>query len=153
MAVGFLNWTMVALLFAAPSSLESAALEREARQIETMLVAPCCWMQQVSEHQSEASEGVKRQIRSLLTAGNTRQQVLDAFVAQYGRRILVVPPDEGFGRWLYIGLLGGFIAGGAGLFRFVRRMSRRQPGADAAPPQTVDSAYAERLEQELRNLD
>ncbi len=153
MAVNLLNWTLVALLFAAPPSPDAAALEREARQIETMLIAPCCWMQQVSEHQSEASDEVKRQIRALLAAGNTRQQVLDAFVAQYGRRILVEPPDEGFGRLLYMGLLAGFVVGGAALLIFIRRMSRRQPGADLKTPQAVDATYSERLDEELRNFD
>ena len=147
------GWTMVALLLAAPPSPDAGALEREARQIETMLIAPCCWMQQVSEHQSEASEEVKRQIRVLLAEGKTRQQVLDAFVAQYGTRILVEPPDQGFGRLLHLGLPAALVLGGAALVVFIRRMGRRQPGMDPVAPQTADATYVERLDEELRKLD
>src|SRR5450756_1639800 len=53
-----------------------AALEQEARQIEHMIIAPCCWMQPVSDHQSQASDEVKQQIRQWLGSGMTRQQVL-----------------------------------------------------------------------------
>jgi cytochrome c-type biogenesis protein CcmH len=151
--MNFLGWTTVALLLAAPSSPDAGALEREARQIETMLIAPCCWMQQVSEHQSEAAEEVKRQIRVLLAAGNTRQQVLDAFVAQYGARILVEPPDRGFGRLLHVGLPAVFVLGGAAFLIFIRRMGRRRPGAEPVAPQAADATYADRLDEELRKLD
>jgi cytochrome c-type biogenesis protein CcmH len=152
-AFHFSRWMTVALLLAAPPSPDPAALEREARQIETMLIAPCCWMQQVSEHQSEAADEVKRQIRVLLAAGNTRQQVLDAFVAQYGTRILVEPPDQGFGRLLHLGLPAAFVLGGAAFLVLIRRMGRRQPGAEPAAPQAADVTYVERLDEELRKLD
>src|SRR5665811_2481238 len=79
-----------------------AALEQEARQIEHMVIAPCCWMQPVSDHQSQASDEVKQQIRQWLGSGMTRQQVLDAFVARYGARILAEPPKQGFSRFLYL---------------------------------------------------
>ena len=152
--MNLLGWVTVALLAAAPPSPAPDALEREARQIETMLVAPCCWMQQVSEHQSEAADEVRRQIRVLLTAGKTRPQVLDAFVAQYGTRILVEPPDQGFGRLLHLGIPAVLVLGGAALFVLIRRMGQRPPGAEpAAPPATADGTYAQRLDDELRKLD
>jgi cytochrome c-type biogenesis protein CcmH len=148
------GWIVAALLLAAPPSPAPDALEREARQIETMLVAPCCWMQQVSEHQSEAADEVRRQIRVLLAAGQTRQQVLDAFVAQYGTRILVEPPDQGFGRLLHVGLPAVLVLGGAALLMLIRRMGRRPLDREPAAPQAAaDATYAERLDEELRKLD
>jgi cytochrome c-type biogenesis protein CcmH len=153
-AMPYLTWTLVALVMAAPP-VSDAALEREARQIETMLIAPCCWLQQVSEHRSQASDEVKQQIRVWLAAGNTRQQVLDAFVARYGKRILAEPPDEGFGRLLYVGLPLAFLLSAAALVVFIRRVTAgRAPPALATgsvPPDEAD--YAARLDDELRDLD
>jgi cytochrome c-type biogenesis protein CcmH len=149
---------------------KTAALEHEARQIETMLIAPCCWAEQVSLHHSEAAEQVKREIRTMLAAGMVRQQVLDAFVERYGVRILAEPPDRGFGRILYhapwIVGLGSVV----GLAFVIRRVTRRrgvketteedvQP--DAAEVAIVpdrggdapDDAYTQRLDDELRDLD
>ena len=63
MFVAYVGWALAFVLMSAPAQTESAALEVTARQLETMLVAPCCWQQPVSEHQSQASEDVKREIR------------------------------------------------------------------------------------------
>ncbi len=49
---------------AAPVTLPPS-LEQEARAIERMVIAPCCWMQPVSDHQSPASDEVKQQIRAV----------------------------------------------------------------------------------------
>jgi len=59
-------------------------------------VAPCCFSQQVSVHPSAAAQEVKRDVRRPLAAGETQQQILDAYVAQYGKHILAEPRAEGF---------------------------------------------------------
>lgn len=150
-----LTLALVVLTMAAPPATDAAAFEREARQIETMLIAPCCWMQPVSQHQSQASDEVKEQIRVLLATGKTRQQVLDAFVVQYGPRILAEPPAQGFGRLLYVGLPLAFVLSAAALVVFLRRATvRRSPAR--APSEAVsasDDAYAVRLDDELRDMD
>jgi cytochrome c-type biogenesis protein CcmH len=153
--MSFLTLALVALTLIPPQGADTAALEREARQIETMLIAPCCWMQPVSQHQSQASDEVKQQIRVLLAAGKTRQEVLDAFVAQYGPRILAEPPATGFGRLLYVALPLAFVLSGAALIVFLRRVSvRRSPSAAASGGvPTDDDRYATQLDDELRDMD
>jgi cytochrome c-type biogenesis protein CcmH len=147
---------LLVLSFVAPAGSDPpASIEREARHVETMLIAPCCWMQPVSQHQSPASDEVKKEIRQLLAAGNTRQQVLDTFVAQYGERILVEPRLSGFGAVLYAGLALSFVLSAVALVFWVRRAARRRGAAPAAAAVTApeDAAYAARLDDELRDLD
>ncbi len=150
-------------------SEQVSSLEREARQIETMLIAPCCWSEQVSMHQSEAAEQVKREIRRMLAASMSRQQVLDAFVQQYGARVLAEPPNQGLGRALYYApwLIG--IGSVVLVALAIRRVSRhamggtrdrvseesspRPPAATDRVPSTGDASYDERVDEELRNLD
>lgn len=150
------NLLVVALLTAAPPP-SGPALEREARQIETMLIAPCCWNQQVSEHQSPASDEVKREVRALLAAGRSRQEVLDDFAARYGNRILAEPPAVGFTRFLYVLPWVVFAFSGVGLTWLVRRMSAKRavesPQPAAAVGGTVAGDYEQRLDDELRDLD
>ena len=180
------GWWVVALLLLAPSSsmrvatqqtvpaiggagVKAAALEHEARHIETMLIVPCCWREQVSVHQSEAAEQVKEEIRAMLGAGLTRQQVLDRFVSAYGVRILAEPPDAGIGRVLHhapwvVGLFG--LVGLAFVIRHVTRREARATPEEEAPvtglPGTAvtapasdaaERAYRQRLDDELRDLD
>jgi cytochrome c-type biogenesis protein CcmH len=155
--MNYLALTLVALTLAGSQPAPPAATEREAKQIETMLIAPCCWTAQVSQHQSEASLQVKGEIREMLAAGRTRQQVLDAFVVRYGERILAEPPARGFGRLLYVALPLAFVLSGALLVVFVRRASRSGAPAAAAGGEaagsTGDDRYAAQLDDELRDMD
>ncbi len=142
-------------LWLAVAAADPQTLEREAKQLETMLMAPCCWAQQVSLHQSPASDEIKRNIRRLLADGKTRQQILDVYVAEYGDRILAEPPARGFSRALYVAPWI-FLVGSVGLVVVVIRRLRSSGAEPAraepasAPP---DEAESERIDEELRNLD
>jgi cytochrome c-type biogenesis protein CcmH len=141
------------LALAAP---DPQVLEQQAKHIETMLIAPCCWSQQVSVHQSPASDEIKTNIRKLLAEGKTQQQILDAYVAEYGDRILAEPPAHGFSAALYV-LPWIFLAGSIGLVVFVIRRLRTPGPAVAAASDAraapLDEAVDERIDDELRKLD
>ncbi len=132
------------------------ALEREAKEIEAKVIAPCCWSQQVSVHQSPAADEMKRDIRKQLAEGRTRQQILDAYIAQYGEQILAEPPARGFTRTLYVLPVLLLVLSAVVLSVVVKRMAR-QPAvaggpADPSVPAAKD-AYGDRLNDELRDLD
>ncbi len=132
------------------------ALERQARRLEAELVAPCCWTQQVSVHQSPAADAIRRDIRRKLAAGLTPQAIRDGYVAEYGERILAEPPARGFSRALYVLPVVLLVLSAAGLAALVRRMARREMPLPAAPAEgapTPENRYAERLDEELRDLD
>jgi len=140
------------LALAAP---DPQALEQQAKRIEAMLIAPCCWSQQVSLHQSPASDEIKTKIRTMLAAGQTQEQILDAYVAEYGDRILAEPPAHGFNAALYV-LPWVFLAGSVGLVVVVIRRLRtpgREVTASASRAAPIDEAEAERIDDELRKLD
>jgi cytochrome c-type biogenesis protein CcmH len=141
------------LAFAAPP--DPQALEQTAKQLEAQLIAPCCWSQQVSVHQSAAADDIKQNIRVMLASGKTSQQVLDFYVAEYGDRILAEPPARGFNTSLYV-LPWIFLAGSVGLVVVVIKHLRSPApltGATAAPAGELNEAEADRLDEELRNLE
>ena len=74
----------------------AADIETQAREIDTQLMAPCCGANTLAEHDSPAAHQMKREIRSMLAAGRTRQEILDHYVAQHGQTILSMPPARGF---------------------------------------------------------
>ncbi len=168
------GWSLVVLLFAAAqpaaarqvsvepaSPILPASLEQEARQIERMLIAPCCWMQPVSEHSSQASDQVRREIRERLSRGMNRQQILDSFVDEYSVRILAEPPNRGFNRFLYLTPWLVFGMSAFGLVVLVKKMTAGRAGAGGAaspahPTPAVDrmrASYEQQLDDELRDLD
>ena len=168
-------WSVVALLMtgvaqpaqqapAPTTAMLPAAVEKEARQIERVLIAPYCWLAPVSEHASPASDEVKQQIREWLGRGMTREQVLDAFVERYGARILAEPPNKGAGRYLYVAPWLVFGLSAIGLVVLVKKLTASRaaaaPAAEPAParaePAPADPerrAYEQRLDDELRDLD
>lgn len=153
--------TLVFILLAGASILAvpATAIEQEARQLEAMLVAPCCWSQQVSVHQSEAASQIKSEIRLALNAGQTRQQILDAYVAQYGTRILIQPPARGFNATLYVLPVVALVFSAGSVAWLVRRFTRERaaaagnPGDRSAAPRGSDPSLESRLDDELEQLD
>jgi cytochrome c-type biogenesis protein CcmH len=151
-----MHFGAAALLLALAAPALAGTVETEAKAIEAMLVAPCCWSQQVSLHQSEAAEEIKRDIRVALEAGRTRQQIVDAYVEQYGARILIEPPARGFATWLYVLPVVTLMLSAGGLAIVVKRFAKR--GAPSVEkPSARDGSdsgeMADRLDDELRDLD
>jgi len=142
-------------LWLAVAAADPQALEREAKQLEAKLMAPCCWAQQVSLHQSPAADEIKQTIRKLLAEGKTSEQILDIYVAQYGDRILAEPPARGFSRLIYVAPWV-FLVASVGLVIVVIRRLRAVSPAPARTERAAASpseAEADRIDEELRNLD
>ena len=146
---------MTIALWLAVAAAEPQALEREAKQLEAKLMAPCCWAQQVSLHQSPAADEIKKNIRKLLAEGKTSQQILDTYVAEYGDRILAEPPARGFSRLIYVAPWVLLVASVGLVVVVIRRLRADSPAPAtverAAPSPTEDEA--DRIDEELRNLE
>ena len=142
-------------LWLAVAAADPQALEREAKQLEAKLMAPCCWAQQVSLHQSPAADDIKQTIRTLLAEGKTSEQILDFYVEQYGDRILAEPPARGFSRLIYVAPWVFLVASVGLVIVVIRRLRAVSP----APARTERAAAspsedeADRIDEELRNLD
>lgn len=145
----------VALALALTPVASTTDIERDARALERVLIAPCCFTQPVSIHQSPAAAEVRRDVRLRLTAGQTRQQILEAYVAQYGNRILSEPPATGFNMTLYVLPVLMLLASAALVAAVIRRYTRGQPAlaGGSLPPDTTSDADQARLDDELRDLD
>lgn len=133
--------------------LSGADIEREARAIEAMLIAPCCYSQQVSVHQSPAADEVRKDVRARLAAGETREQILEAYVGQYGKRILAEPPAQGFDLALHVLPPLLLILSAALVVVVLRRFSHRTAVLPAGPVTTTPGNYDARLDDELRDMD
>jgi cytochrome c-type biogenesis protein CcmF len=96
------------------------------------------------------------EIRQLLDQQKTRDQIIEYFIKKYGSQVaLAAPLDKGFNRlaWLLPYSLGTIAAGGMvwGAWRLTRRPATATPAPATA--QAEDPELADKLEDELRNLD
>ena len=70
--------------------------QRRARveRLEGSLLAPCCYMEPVSHHQSEVAIQMRLEIRSWVDEGKTDQEIVDTYKKRYGARVLIEPQGE-----------------------------------------------------------
>jgi cytochrome c-type biogenesis protein CcmH/NrfF len=62
-----------------------------ARRIEDAVLAPCCYAEPASRHQSEIAVKMRVEIAKWVAAGKTDAEIMDAYVQQYGSKVLVDP--------------------------------------------------------------
>jgi cytochrome c-type biogenesis protein CcmH len=95
----------------------------------------------------------KQYVETLIARGDTKQQVLNAMVAQYGVAVLGKPPASGFNLLIYI-LPPAILAGGIA-FLLLTLPRWRARGAAAHPdaaPQPLSAEDAERINEDLAGL-
>ena len=137
----------------------SPELEAMAKKIETELIAPCCMVQPVSIHSSPIARKIKVDIRKMLAAGKTRQEILDHYVEKYGTEILSSPPQTGFNR-LSVWMPVIFILLGLGVVAvilkvWIGRRPKYLSDSPAAGPveHDIDEETSKRIERELEEMD
>ncbi len=145
---------LMALWIAVPAAgpQAGAELERQAAEIDTKLMATCCFAQQVSVHPSPAAQEAKVDIRRRLAAGETERQILAAYVAQYGKQVLAVPPAEGFDISLYV-MPFFMLIGGLGIVILLAKRFAHTSAATVPAMPGVSADVNQRLDDELRDLD
>ena len=95
-----------------------------------------------------AAQRMKARIDLRISQGATKQQILDEFVADFGRQVLATPPKRGFDlvAWLLPGL--AVVSGLCAIPLVTRAWAKRRP-AVAVPVAPLDDEDAARLEREL----
>lgn len=143
------------------SGVESPdAAEREARirAVEDALMAPCCWVNTLSNHSSALSEQLKGEIRARIDQGQSVDEILDLYVAKYGERILAAPKASGFNAlaWAMPFVFVAF-GGVVCLLWMWRRRVTAEPSSGSGPVQVArvapDAALVAKMEAELAGME
>jgi cytochrome c-type biogenesis protein CcmH len=107
----------------------------------------------------ETSPAMHREVVALVEEQKTEEEILEAFVAQYGETVLMAPPRRGFNLAGYLVPGAAILAAGAFLVRMLTRRPRVQPvpaTASDTPPSTpagLAPGDAARLQAELERLE
>jgi cytochrome c-type biogenesis protein CcmH len=119
-------------------------------ELEGEVMCPVCGTT-LDQSNSPAAVQIKRVIATRIAAGDTKSQIEDKLVAEYGEAILAAPPRKGFGLvawWLPVaGIVAAAVVVGVGAWRWARS---REP-APVGPP--LDPALERRLDDELRRFE
>jgi cytochrome c-type biogenesis protein CcmH len=119
----------------APSA--TAATEDSAEKVESRLMCYCgCTDLTVHVCNCGTAAGIKSDIRQRLATGQSPDQVVDAYVAQYGEQIRSSPTASGFNLLAWVTPFAVLFAAGAAVTLLVRRWGIR----GAAPAAAVHPA-------------
>lgn len=144
---------MTALLAigASPMAASAATPRTNLPDVEDEVMCTICGTL-LAESDSPQANGERALIRKLIAQGQTKEQIKDALVAQYGRNVLATPTTHGFDllAWVVPGL--GIVLAAIALVVMALRLRRRRRDPPEAPPE-LDSADAARLDRELSSYD
>ncbi len=147
--------------FAAPGAEPASVAEKEraakVRAVEDALMAPCCWVNTLSNHSSAQSEQLKGEIRARVDQGQSVDEIIDFYVTKYGERILAAPQASGFNILAWV-MPFVFVSIGA-VVCLVWMWRRRagplvtEPESSAATANGPSRALIEKMEAELARMD
>jgi cytochrome c-type biogenesis protein CcmH len=118
--------------------------------LEGEIMCPVC-STTLDQSDSPIAQRMKADISRRIAAGQSKQQIKDALVAEFGQQILAAPPKKGFNllAWVLpiVLLLGGALVLGLLAWRWSHT---REPGPPAA---RLSPALEQRVDEELARYD
>jgi len=95
----FVSFAVLSIALAITAGALALAPNREAQddrsariaRLEDAVLAPCCYTEPVSRHQSEIALKMRIEIAKWVLAGRTDREILGTYVDLYGARVLVDP--------------------------------------------------------------
>lgn len=119
-------------------------------ELEGEVMCPVCGTT-LDQSNAPAALQIKRVIADRIAAGDTKAEIKNRLVAEYGEAILAAPRRKGFGLlawWVpLIGIVGAAVIVGAGAWRWSRGREREPEGP------RLDPALERRLDDELARWD
>ena len=127
-------------------------------ELEGQVMCPTCGTP-LYMSEAPAANRIRSFIVARIHAGDTRSEIVDKLVAQFGPEIRAAPPASGFGLLAWLLPLVALVGGGAVVGIFAWRWSRsREPAPAVARPEQngrapLDPELERRLEEELARFE
>ena len=144
---------LAALALVLPAAAAAQEPQTSLPDIEDEVMCPICGV--TLELATEAPQAIQERefIRERIAEGQTKEQIKDALVAEFGPEVLAVPEAEGFdlAAWLVPGAV--ILVAGVAIFIGLRRWRREggdRDGGSAEPPEPgLDPEESKRLDADL----
>jgi cytochrome c-type biogenesis protein CcmH len=150
---------ILAFALLAPASTGASEQRPTQAELERELICPVCKPATLDQSDSEVARRMKAVIAERIAAGDTKSEIKDYLVAQFGEQVLAAPPRSGF-NWLawvlpFAGLGLGAAAIGVAAWRWTRARESAvelPEGAQNGRPR-LDPELERRLEEELARFE
>ena len=145
---------LIVLLFTSPARADSATVSDISKQLIcqcgcTMVLSNC------THAECASREAMVALIEQKLAQGQSEEQIIQFFVAQYGEQVLAAPTKRGFNLTAWVLPFAAILAGGGVVYialkGWVRRGKIRQTNA-MPEAEEVSEEYRHRLQKELEEF-
>jgi cytochrome c-type biogenesis protein CcmH len=120
--------------------------------VKTILCDCGCHPQAVHDCACGRAEEMRSEIAARIAQGKTGQQVIDAYVAHHGEKILVAPTAQGFNLVAWLGPGALLVGAAVGLTLVLKRW--RRPTSEAPHRESpLEESWERRLEDAMREYD
>ncbi len=124
----------------APAATEDPVLEKRTLALSAELRCLVCQNQTIADSNAGLAVDLRNQVREMLRAGKTDQEIRDFMTQRYGDFVLYRPPVNSHTALLWFGPPALLVLGGLGLWLVLRR--RNQLGADQFEPDETEPVQA-----------
>jgi cytochrome c-type biogenesis protein CcmH len=146
------------LALACPTATTASEQRPTLADLEDEVVCPVCTPETLEQSNSAVADRMRAFIRQRIAAGDTKSEIKEKLVAQFGEQVLAAPPKSGFNvlAWA-LPLAGGLIGAVALALLAVRWRRTREPAApleassNGRPP--LDPELEQRVDEELAHFD
>ena len=114
----------------APQPPADPELEEKVQRVASELRCLVCQNQTIADSNAELAQDLRREVRAMLAAGKSEEDVREFMVARYGDFVLYRPPFNAATVLLWVGPFVLLLAGIWGLRRIA--VTRRQVAGEAA---------------------
>lgn len=114
---------LVLALTIAPAAIASEQHPTQS-ELEGELVCPTC-NTTLDQSNAPIALRMKQFVRTRIAAGDTKSEIKDQLVAQFGKGVLAAPEQSGFDLLAWVLPIAGLLAGGAVLTVLAWRWTRR----------------------------
>ena len=123
-----------AMLIGAPEGppISGEALVQSTDELSSRMRCPVCQALSVADSPSLSAIAIKEEVRDLLAAGYTEEQVIDYFERAYGEFIRLAPKPEGFNLVVWLAPAAAFLLGAALVAMRLRRRGQPPPVGSAS---------------------
>jgi cytochrome c-type biogenesis protein CcmH len=149
---------MLILALAGPTPATASEEHPTLADLEDEVVCPVCTPETLEQSNSAVADRMRAFIRQRIAAGDTKSEIKEKLVAQFGEQVLAAPPKSGFNMLAWVlPLAGGVLAGvavGILAFRWSRNREAATPleaSSNGGPP--LDPELERRVDEELARFD
>jgi len=144
----------VLLLVLVPAASLAACPKTSLADVEDEVMCPVCGVPLGLATEAPQAQRERAFIQREANACKSKQQIKNELVAQFGDRVLALPPDKGFNIVAYL-VPALIVLGGIAAIATVA-LKRRRKGADTPPPPGTPALAgddADRLDADLERYD